>query len=75
VIETLNPLFKASVAKNLKKRFIKLALDPSHGECLVDDGTLDVLDGDRRLVDAEDAGTLARSRTHASSKLREIVGL
>jgi hypothetical protein len=42
---------------------------------LVDDGLLDALDGDRRLVDAEHAGALARRGAHAAGKLGEVVRL
>ncbi|CAB4696754.1 unannotated protein [freshwater metagenome] len=41
---------------------------------LVDDRDLDVLDGDRVLVDAQHAGRLARRRTEATGELREVVG-
>ena len=40
----------------------------------VDDRDLDVLDGHRVLVDAEDAGRLARSRAEPAGELREVVG-
>ena len=49
--------------------------DPAFLEAPIDDGALDGLDRDRRLVDAEDARTLARRRTNAAGKLREVVGL
>ena len=39
-----------------------VGLDPSLVKCVVDDGALDVLDGDGRLVDAEDTGALAGGR-------------
>src|SRR5690606_35125485 len=40
---------------------------------LVDDGDLDVLDGDRRLVDAEHARRLAGGRAQPPGELREVV--
>ena len=49
--------------------------DPPHGEGLVNDGTLDVLDGDGRLVDAQHARSLARGRANTAREFREIVGL
>ena len=49
--------------------------DPPHGEGLVNDGTLDVLDGDGRLVDAQHARSLAWGRANTTRKFREIVGL
>ena len=52
----------------------RLGLDPAFVEGAIDDGLLDVLDGDRRLVDAEHAGRLARRGTDAAGELREIVG-
>ena len=48
---------------------------PALVEGAVDDRVLDVLDGDRRIGDAEHARTFARRRTHAAGELREIVGL
>ena len=52
-----------------------IGLDPSLVKCIVDDGALNVLDGDWRLVDAEDAGSLTGSGTDPASELREVVGL
>ena len=49
--------------------------DPPHGESLVNDGALDVLDGDGRLVDAQHARSLTRGRANPTRKFREIVGL
>ena len=49
--------------------------DPTLFPALFDDRILDVLDGDGRLVDAEHAGTLARSGAHATGELGEGVGL
>ena len=49
--------------------------DPALGEAAVDDGHLDVLDGHRRVGDAEDAGPFAWSRAHAPGELGEVVGL
>ena len=48
--------------------------DPALFERLVDDLDLDLLDRDRRLVDAEHAGRLARRRTQPTGELREVVG-
>src|SRR4029077_9767469 len=52
-----------------------LGHDPALFEPLVDDRALDALDGDRRLVDAEDARPLARRRADAPRELGEVVGL
>ena len=52
-----------------------IGLDPSLVKCVVDDGALDVLDGDGRLVDAEDTGALAGGGAHSPSELGEVVGL
>src|SRR6266545_848632 len=49
--------------------------DPAFVPALVDDGTLDVLDGDGRCVDAEDTRAFAGGRADAAGELREIVGL
>lgn len=35
---------------------------------MVDDGTLNVLDGDRELIDTKDTGTLTWCRTHPPSE-------
>ena len=51
----------------------RVRLHPSAGEGLVDDRHLDLLDGDSRLVDAEDAGGLARRRAQTTRELREVV--
>ncbi len=53
----------------------RLWSDPSLFEAVVDDGALNVLDGDWRLVDAEHARSLARSGTDAAGELGEIVRL
>src|SRR5262249_22045219 len=53
----------------------RLGHDPAFLEALVDDGALDALDGDRLLVDAEDAGALARRRTHTTGELGKVVCL
>ena len=53
----------------------RVRFDPAVVEGVVDDGALDVLDGDGRLVDAEHAGALARRGTHAPRELGEVVGL
>ena len=49
-------------------------LDPALGPGPVDDLDLDLLDGDRVLVDAEHAGRLARRRAQAAGELGEVVG-
>ena len=41
----------------------------------VNDGALDLLDGDRRIIDAEHARAFARRRTNAAGELGKIVGL
>lgn len=46
-----------------------LGRDPAALEGVVDDGALDVLDGDGRLRDAEHARALARRRAHAPREL------
>ncbi len=43
-------------------------------ERVVDDGLLDLLDGHRRLVDAQHAGGFARRRADAAGEFRKIVG-
>jgi len=52
----------------------RLGRDPAFLERPVGDGTLDGLDGDRRVVDVERTGCLARRRAHAPRHLREVVG-
>ncbi len=52
----------------------QLRMHPALGPRLVDDGVLDRLDADRRLIDAQRAGRLARCRTDAARELGEIVG-
>ena len=47
---------------------------PAHLEATVDDGTLNGLDADGVLVDAEYASTLAGSRADTTGELREVVG-
>jgi hypothetical protein len=49
-------------------------VDPALLEGAVDDVALDVLDGDRIVVDVEDAGLLARRRADAAGELGEVVG-
>jgi len=49
-------------------------LHPALVPGLIDDGQLDRLDGDRVIVDAEYARTLARRRTERAGELGEIVG-
>ena len=41
---------------------------------MIDDGLLDDLDGDRRLVDAQHARRFARRGADAAGELREVVG-
>ena len=53
----------------------RLRLDPTLFPGVVDDGALDVLDGHRRRIDAEDAGTFAGCRADSAGELREVVGL
>src|SRR5206468_11592988 len=48
--------------------------DPSRRESVLDDAPLDGLDGDRIVVDAEDAGPLARGRAQRARELGEVVG-
>ena len=48
--------------------------DPALLEGAVDDLDLDLLDGDRVLVDAEHAGALARGRAQPAGELGEVVG-
>jgi hypothetical protein len=40
---------------------------------LVDDGTFDTLDSDRLLIDAQNAGTFARSRAYTAHEFGEVV--
>ena len=47
---------------------------PAFVPAAVDDLVLDVLDRDRRLVDAEHARAFARRRADAAGELREVVG-
>ncbi len=53
----------------------RLGDDPAFLPAVVDDGALDVLDGDRRLVDAEHARAFARRGADAAGELGKIVGL
>ena len=55
--------------------FGRLGHDPAFLPAAVDDGALEVLDGDRRGVDAEDAGAFARGRADAAGEVGEVVGL
>ena len=48
--------------------------DPAFVERPLDDRQLDVLDRDRIVVDAEDAGALAGGRAQAAGEVREVVG-
>ena len=49
--------------------------DPAFGETAVNDRHLYVLDGHRRVGDAEDAGTFARCGADAAREFGEVVGL
>ena len=49
--------------------------DPAFVPAAIDDRVLDVLDRDRRLVDAEHARAFARRRADAAGELREVVRL
>ena len=51
-----------------------LWFDPALFPTLVDNGTLDGLDGDRGVIDIQCAGFFARCRTDSTGKLREVVG-
>jgi len=55
-------------------RFWRLRVDPAFLPAAVGNGALNVLDRDRRVVDAEHAGALARRGTHAAGELGEIIG-
>ena len=48
--------------------------DPALGPGAIDDLDLDLLDGDRVLVDAEHARGFARRRAQPTGELREVVG-
>ena len=50
-------------------------VDPAFFQAVVDDRALDVLDRDRRLVDAEHARAFARRGTDAAGELGKVVGL
>ena len=52
----------------------RFGLDPAFVPTLVHDGALDVLDGDRRRGDAEDAGAFARGGADAAGEVGEIIG-
>src|SRR5262249_10535858 len=51
----------------------RLGNNPALLEGLIDDGTLNALDRDGRLDDAEHAGAFARGRTDSARELGEIV--
>jgi hypothetical protein len=51
-----------------------LGNDPPFGECPFDDRILDILNGDRRLVDAQHTGFFTRGRAEAPGEFREIIG-
>src|SRR5207244_2433202 len=50
-----------------------LRTNPAFGETTLDDGLLDLLDGHRRLINAEHARGFARRRTDAPGELRKII--
>ena len=54
--------------------FRRLGFDPAFLEGMLDDRLLDVLDRDRRLIDAEHARRFARRGTDAAGELGEVVG-
>src|SRR6185312_9170892 len=54
--------------------FWRLGTDEAFLESALDNALFDLLDGDRRLVNAKHACCLARSGTNPSRKLRKIVG-
>ena len=47
--------------------------DPTHLECVVDDGYFNLFDSDRVLVDSQDACPFAGGGAQASSELGEVV--
>ena len=49
--------------------------DPTGFETFVDDGLFDPLDGDGRVVDAQDARPFAGGRAHPPGELRKIICL
>jgi len=53
----------------------RLGNNPTLLEATLDDRVLDVLDRDRRRVDAKYARPFARRRTHAPGELRKVIGL
>src|ERR1035438_3176427 len=52
----------------------RLRPDEALFKAAIDDRAFDLLDGDRRLIDAEHAGSLAGSRADAAGEFGEIVG-
>src|ERR1022692_1727442 len=52
----------------------RLGRDPAFGEGAIDDRLFDLLDGDRRLVDAEYAGGFAGRGAEAAGELGKVVG-
>src|ERR1051326_834324 len=52
----------------------RLGFDPTFAERVIDDALFNLLDGDRRLVDPENAGRLTWRGADASGELGEIVG-
>ena len=51
----------------------RLGGDPALIPSSINDGNLDLLDGDRIRVDSQNAGGLARCRTQSTRKFREII--
>ena len=52
----------------------RLGMNPAFVKAAFDDGALDELDGDGRLVDAENAGGFTGSGADAAGELRKVVG-
>ncbi len=55
--------------------FGRLRHNPAFLPAAVNDGALQALDGDRRRVDAQHAGALARRRADAAREIGEVIGL
>ena len=60
------------LARPLGRRF---GDDPAFFKALINNGAFDALDGDRRLIDAEDAGSLAGRGTNTAGEFGKVVGL
>lgn len=61
---------KDSTGKTMQSGLRRRPLSRAH---LVDNGALHCFDGDRRLVDSQNAGALARGRAHAAGEFGEVV--